>query len=694
MGRDSGSGGLFRSFLWKDTHSRQLENPNERILNEYEFDFGERTGWVENIYWKDPALQGIGWGAVRIYSDSSKTDLLWQSPLFDGIFPYASWSIATTGMEGAPILLSEWGAGLHSSRYYPIAYIGGKFEIVPIQNMAGDMETGFFSDGGGLFPYPDGSIAVGRRTYEDLGEDEFIVYGFDGSKYFLERMISPQKPGDETPPVTQYSFDAQPNEDGWWNSPVILNLTASDNLEVLLIKVFTDPEGNKVIYSPRENLSLTFSEGRWNLRYQAVDWAGNGETLNDLEIKIDLTSPEISMLADGKSEINEYYSTPVTIDLQAEDPNLSDDLEGSGVKTIEYALGEDGEWMEYLEPFTVDGSGAHLIRYRATDLAGNISEVKETIIYVDQDPPDSGFAVIGCPENEGYFKCPIQIELDAEDYESPDGYLGSGVERIEYRLDGSEEWLTYTEPITLSTSGRYQLEFRAIDRAGNIEENDPLRIWLDLDPPVSSAVIIGEPKADGKYAPGAAVEITAKDPIFPDGTEGSGLIYIEFSLDSENNWQRYSETIVLEEIGLHTIRYRAVDLSGNIEETRSLAVEIVTDIEPPVVELFADPLHLWPPNNKLVPVRIFGTAFDLGSGIQSIHIEVVDEYGEWEPAVQDILPSEIVDGNWERTVELMASRRGDDEDGRKYTIIVTATDNLGNAITTEIEVIVPHDQGN
>jgi len=41
----------------------------------------------------------------------------------------------------------------------------------------------------------------------------------------------------------------------------------------------------------------------------------------------------------------------------------------------------------------------------------------------------------------------------------------------------------------------------------------------------------------------------------------------------------------------------------------------------------------------------------------------------------------------------MASKKGNDKDSRKYTIIVTATDNIGNAITKEIEVIVPHDQG-
>jgi len=144
------------------------------------------------------------------------------------------------------------------------------------------------------------------------------------------------------------------------------------------------------------------------------------------------------------------------------------------------------------------------------------------------------------------------------------------------------------------------------------------------------------------------VIIAAEDLQLADGSEGSGVERIEYSLDSE----------------------------------------------PPEIEIFADPLQLWPPNNKLVPVRLFGTAVDMGSGIQSIHIEVIDEYGECEPEVQDILPEEIIDGTWERTIELMASRRGKDKDGRTYTIIVTATDSLGNVIAKEIEIIVPHDQGN
>jgi hypothetical protein len=40
----------------------------------------------------------------------------------------------------------------------------------------------------------------------------------------------------------------------------------------------------------------------------------------------------------------------------------------------------------------------------------------------------------------------------------------------------------------------------------------------------------------------------------------------------------------------------------------------------------------------------------------------------------------------------MALRHGNDKDGFVYTIIVTVSENSGNTMTKEIEVIVPHDQ--
>jgi hypothetical protein len=239
------------------------------------------------------------------------------------------------------------------------------------------------------------------------------------------------------------------------------------------------------------------------------------------------------------------------------------------------------------------------------------------------------------------------------------------------------------------------MEFRSFDKAGNLE---PVRVFtfqIDLESPASKATILGQPDAGGRYPPGTQVSISALDPDFSDGSDGSGVDYIEYSLDSENDWTRYGGPITLQAVGPHTIYYRSVDVAGNVEETHSLHVEIgsIADTDPPVLDISVDPLQLWPPNNKLVPVRIFGTVLDVDSGIRSIHIEVVDEYGTCQPTIVDIEPEGIVDGNWERIIKLEASRRGNDKDGRKYTIRVTATDNAGNMTTKEIAIIAPHDQG-
>jgi hypothetical protein len=49
-----------------------------------------------------------------------------------------------------------------------------------------------------------------------------------------------------------------------------------------------------------------------------------------------------------------------------------------------------------------------------------------------------------------------------------------------------------------------------------------------------------------------------------------------------------------------------------------------------------------------------------------------------------------VDGRFSFTVALDASRRGNDADGRHYTIAVSAKDNLGNPGFKSTLVTVPH----
>ena len=109
----------------------------------------------------------------------------------------------------------------------------------------------------------------------------------------------------------------------------------------------------------------------------------------------------------------------------------------------------------------------------------------------------------------------------------------------------------------------------------------------------------------------------------------------------------------------------------------------------PVITLSAAPAVLWPPNGKTIPVTLSGTltVAPCAATVTSLSYAVVDEYGLVQPA-GPIVPD--ADGAFSVSVPLQASRRGDDRDGRQYTIRVTATNSNGGIATATSVVTVPH----
>ena len=117
------------------------------------------------------------------------------------------------------------------------------------------------------------------------------------------------------------------------------------------------------------------------------------------------------------------------------------------------------------------------------------------------------------------------------------------------------------------------------------------------------------------------------------------------------------------------------------------------DTAPPTVTIVSvTPATLWPPNGKLVPVTITGTITDAGSGVNTstTAYAVIDEYGLIQPRGSVTVNA---DGSYAFTIPLQASRKGNDKDGRQYTIIISAQDEVGNIGSATTQVIVPHDQG-
>lgn len=110
------------------------------------------------------------------------------------------------------------------------------------------------------------------------------------------------------------------------------------------------------------------------------------------------------------------------------------------------------------------------------------------------------------------------------------------------------------------------------------------------------------------------------------------------------------------------------------------SIRLVTDTAPPQIAINPTPSILWRPNGRLIPVIVNGSATDTESGVASVSFTITDEYGR---------PCEQVT-DFGQTVRLEASRKGNDRDGRVYTVTVRAADYAGNEATAAASIVCPH----
>jgi glycosidase len=214
----------------------------------------------------------------------------------------------------------------------------------------------------------------------------------------------------------------------------------------------------------------------------------------------------------------------------------------------------------------------------------------------------------------------------------------------------------------------------------------PSPVNVDLMPPIAS--ITTTPSANGNgwiNSSPVGVNLSATD-------SASGVKQLRYWI---NNGQvtvaaGSSASIQISGQSTNSVGLRALDNAGNISSLVTAAINI--DLTPPAVSVLANPSSLWPPNGMMIPVTVSGTITDGLSGVNpsTAAFVVVDEYGGIQPSGPVSLGP---GGSYSFTISLQASRKGNDRDGRQYTITVSAEDfagNLGSAATT---VTVPHDQG-
>ncbi|MFM9371290.1 OmpL47-type beta-barrel domain-containing protein [Streptomyces sp. Da 82-17] len=281
----------------------------------------------------------------------------------------------------------------------------------------------------------------------------------------------------------------------------------------------------------------------------------------------DTTAPETSAKVEGTQNADGAYVGQAAVTVSA-----ADESGGSGVASVEYAIGDAGAWQPYTNPVVVDQVGSHKIRYRATDQAGNVAAEKAVQFTVvapptdDTTAPETSATVTGEQNADGAYVGTATVTVAASD-------AGSGVNTVEYAVGDTGAWQAYSAPVMFQEPGAYKVRYRAADKAGNVAAEKAVEFAVvappaeDTTPPETSAKVDGTVDSDGAYVGKATVTVSATD-------SGSGVDKVEYSLDGAP-YLAYTEPLVVDRTGRHEVAYRATDKAGNTSEARTTAFTVV-----------------------------------------------------------------------------------------------------------------------
>jgi len=228
-------------------------------------------------------------------------------------------------------------------------------------------------------------------------------------------------------------------------------------------------------------------------------------------------------------------------------------VNGSGDWVLYTTTGRpDGKFDSSPIMFNSPGDGRYEFFTQGTDVE-NVTEEKrnaaDASTIVDTASPVTTIAIYGDEGESGY------IGAAAFNLTSADST--SGIEKTSYRIDGGG-WMTYVSNVGISTNGTHVVEYRAEDKAGNVEDvkNVTLTIYQG-----SPGIVFPEP---GKNYPDGDVTIhfTVVD--------SAALSKLEYSLDGGAfvEMPLNSTSVSFKGLGngAHSLTVKATDTTGQTIE--------------------------------------------------------------------------------------------------------------------------------
>ncbi|MET7421229.1 copper-binding protein [Dactylosporangium sp. NPDC005555] len=367
---------------------------------------------------------------------------------------------------------------------------------------------------------------------------------------------------DTTPPTVTASVTG----DG--TSTATVTVTATDSGSGVASVEYQLDDGSFQPYTAPVRVT---APGDHSVQYRATDAAGNTSATGSVAFSVtdpgpvDTTPPTVTAAVAGTRDGAGNYVGSATVTVSASDA-------GSGVARVETQT-DGGAWVVYSAPVVVGAVGAHMVHYRATDVAGNTSPegmASFTVVappVVDTTPPTVTGVVTGTRDGAGNYVGSATVTVTASD-------AGSGVARVETQTDGGA-WVVYSAPVVVGAVGAHMVHYRATDVAGNTSPEGMASFTVvappveDTTPPTVTAAVTGRQDGSGRYVGAATVAVTATD-------SQSGVRSIEYTLDG-GAWTVYTAPVVVRAAGVHAVSYRATDRASNVAPAQSVAFTVVAD---------------------------------------------------------------------------------------------------------------------
>ncbi|KAF0146379.1 MAG: VBCS repeat-containing protein [Nitrospirae bacterium] len=199
---------------------------------------------------------------------------------------------------------------------------------------------------------------------------------------------------DSVPPSTSATITGTSGNNGWYKSDVNINLTSTDNCSGAKEIHYIFDGAETIISGSAATLTIA-ADGRHNLSYWAVDYAGNIGQAKSVEIMIDRTPPVLSVTLNPgllwppnhkmvnimpSITVSDNLTSNVQVELISVTSSEPDNGLGDGDTANDIVVNADGTLSLRAERAGTGNGRVYTITYRATDFAGNATISSATAV--------------------------------------------------------------------------------------------------------------------------------------------------------------------------------------------------------------------------------------------------------------------------------------------------------------------------